>query len=203
MKAALTSDRGECARLVAPALADHNQLMSEHSDIAEKLVGARLPRLLFSDYDGGVIDLNAISLHALVLYIQPGCKSGDGGRDARIDELQHDAYRALRHRFAGVMPEGSAIAALSAAADPTSFIMADGWQRTPENSPDQRIPHHQLDDAGLSLAKELPLPTFERDGQRLYERTTLIVTRGRIAKVFYPVDARQDARQALTWLQLH
>jgi hypothetical protein len=180
----------------------------EYSEIAKKLVGARLPHLLFSDYDGGVVDLDAISLHATVLYIQPGCNSVSSNSqdmhiDVHIDELQHDAYRALRHLFAGVMPKGSAIAALSAAADPTSFLTADRWLRTHENSPEQRIAHHLLDDAGLSLAAKLPLPTFKRGDRRLYQRITLLITEGRISKVFYPVDARQDARQALAWFQTH
>lgn len=75
--------------------------MSEYRDIAEKLAGARLPSLLFSDYNGGVVDLNTISRYALVLYIQPGrILAGDGSQNVRGDELQHDAYRALRHRQA-------------------------------------------------------------------------------------------------------
>lgn len=177
--------------------------MSEDDDrrIAEELMGAQIPGLRCTDYDGYVVDLSMISRSALILYLQPGRVSARS--DSHADERQHDVYRALRHRFAAIMPDGSAIAALSAAPDPMSFVSADGWRQTPENSEDQEIPHHLLDDGGLGLAKELPLPTFECGERQLYDRLTLIVVEGRIKRVFYPVVAGQDARQALAWFQLH
>jgi hypothetical protein len=166
-------------------------------EIRTKLTGARIPSLLCPDYDGRLVDLDAIARNALVLYLQPG-RIVSGDRHA--DEHQHDTYRMLRHRFAATMPDGSAIAALSTAPDPMSFVSAE--LQTPEATGDHQILHYLLDDTGLGLAKELPLPTFERDEMRLYDRITFVVMEGIIKKVFYPVIAGQDARQALTWLQL-
>lgn len=191
-------DLDESARLGVspkPMSEDHERA------IVEKLTGARIPQLLCSDYDGHVVDLNMIALNALILYLQPGRITAPS--DSHADERQHDAYRALRHRFAATMPDGSAIAALSAAPDPMSFVLADGWRQTAENSQDQEIPHYLLDDGGLGLAKELPLPTFECGDRRLYDRITLIVVDGHVKRVFYPVVAGRDARQALAWFQLH
>jgi hypothetical protein len=162
-------------------------------EIAGMLTGVRIPGLLCADYDGQLVDLNAIAVSALILYLQPGGLSARS--DSHADERQHNAYRALLHRFVVTMPSGSAIAALSAAPE----VSPDEWRQIPKNS--KELPHYLLNDGG-GLAKELPLPTFECGDLRLYDRITLIVVEGRIEKVWYPVVGGQDAQMALTWFQL-
>jgi peroxiredoxin len=66
------------------------------------------------------------------------------------------------------------------------------------------MPYPLLNDAGLALADELGLPTFEAAGLRLYRRLTLIARAGRVVKVFYPVfppDAHPD--EVMEWLRRH
>lgn len=66
------------------------------------------------------------------------------------------------------------------------------------------LPFDLLSDASLEFQAALNLPTFEFDGETLIKRLTLIVTNGRIDKVFYPVfppDA--DAARVIEWLNDH
>lgn len=67
-----------------------------------------------------------------------------------------------------------------------------------------RLPFPLLSDADLAFATALRLPTFAVDGMTLIKRLTLIVSDGRIERVFYPVfppDA--DAGRVAAWLSSH
>jgi peroxiredoxin len=64
-----------------------------------------------------------------------------------------------------------------------------------------RLPHPVIADPELRLAAALNLPTFEFEGRRLYKRLSLVVERGRIVKVFYPVfPPDENAAAVLAWL---
>jgi peroxiredoxin len=67
-----------------------------------------------------------------------------------------------------------------------------------------RLPYEVLSDADLRLTRALHLPTFEVDGTTLLKRHTLVIGRGRIEHVFYPVfPPGQDASRVLVWLTAH
>jgi len=64
------------------------------------------------------------------------------------------------------------------------------------------LPFEVLSDAGLEMTRALRLPTFQYGEWTLLKRHTLLVSRGRIEEVFYPVfppDA--DAETVLGWLR--
>jgi peroxiredoxin len=66
------------------------------------------------------------------------------------------------------------------------------------------LPFEVLSDAELRFATALRLPTFEVAGMTLIRRLTLIVRRGRIEHLFYPVfPPDQSAVQTLAWLRAH
>jgi peroxiredoxin len=59
-----------------------------------------------------------------------------------------------------------------------------------------------LSDAGLRLTRALRLPTFEVSGMTLLKRATLVLRRGEVEKVFYPVfPPDQSPRPVLDWLR--
>ncbi|HEX8863742.1 MAG TPA: peroxiredoxin, partial [Actinomycetes bacterium] len=61
-----------------------------------------------------------------------------------------------------------------------------------------------LSDADLELSRAMRLPTFEVEGRRLLKRHTLVIDRGRVEHVFYPVfPPDQDASRVLVWLTAH
>jgi peroxiredoxin len=66
------------------------------------------------------------------------------------------------------------------------------------------LPFEVLSDADLRLARALRLPTFDVAGMTLISRLTLVLLRGRIEHVFYPVfPPDQSAAQTLAWLRAH
>jgi peroxiredoxin len=65
-----------------------------------------------------------------------------------------------------------------------------------------RLPFEVLSDAELRFTRALRLPTFEFAGMTLLKRATLVVYRGEVEKVFYPVfPPDQSPRPVLEWLR--
>jgi peroxiredoxin len=63
------------------------------------------------------------------------------------------------------------------------------------------LPFELLSDQRLELSAALRLPTFESGGRRLVRRLTLVLARGRVEQVFYPVFAPDmHAAEVVTWL---
>jgi peroxiredoxin len=64
------------------------------------------------------------------------------------------------------------------------------------------LPFELLSDYGLRFARALKLPTFNVEGMELIKRLTLILSDGRIEKVFYPVfPPDRNAGDVLDWLK--
>jgi peroxiredoxin len=64
-----------------------------------------------------------------------------------------------------------------------------------------KLPFEILSDSQFALCNALRFPTFEVDGVRLLKRLTLIIKRGRIEHVFYPVfPPNENAEEVLQWL---
>jgi peroxiredoxin (alkyl hydroperoxide reductase subunit C) len=59
-----------------------------------------------------------------------------------------------------------------------------------------------LSDEHLQLTAALRVPTFEVEGMTLLKRFTLVVDKGRITKVFYPVfPPDRNAGEVVAWLE--
>ncbi len=64
------------------------------------------------------------------------------------------------------------------------------------------LPFEVLSDAELAFTKALRLPTFTVQGMILIKRLTLILSRGKIEKVFYPVfPPDKHAEEVIAWLR--
>jgi len=64
-----------------------------------------------------------------------------------------------------------------------------------------QLPFTLLSDSELAFTRALRLPTFEVNSMTLIKRLTLIISRGRIVKVFYPVfPPDKNAEEVIDWL---
>ena len=64
------------------------------------------------------------------------------------------------------------------------------------------LPFAVLSDSALRFARALKLPTFQIAGMTLLKRLTLVLSRGEVEHVFYPVfPPDQSARTVLAWLR--
>jgi peroxiredoxin len=163
------------------------------------LPGFRMPSIELPATNGGSIDLSSLpGRTALFCYPrtgrpdEPAPDGWDAIPGARGCTPQacsfRDAYRSLREAGA------SQIFGLSTQD-------ADYQKEAAERL---RLPYPLLSDSDLLLARALRLPTFNFGGMTLIKRLTLILDRGVITAVFYPVfPPDQSANETLRWLKEH
>jgi peroxiredoxin len=163
---------------------------------ANHLPGASLPSLSLPSTSGEEIDLAAAAEGTLVLYcyprtgrpgeaLPPGWDAIPGARGCTPQSC------AFRDHFAELRALGAAVLGLSAQslADQVEFAAR------------VQLPYPLLSDSALRLAEALSLPTFDVAGMRLYHRLTLVASRARVVKVFYPVfPPDRNALEVLSWL---
>jgi len=66
------------------------------------------------------------------------------------------------------------------------------------------LPFEILSDSARIFANSLALPTFETGGMQLIKRLTMVIRKGRIETVFYPVfPSNENAAQVIAWLERH
>lgn len=161
--------------------------------LARRLVGSPLPALIFIGTRGEPVALDRYASRSLVLYLYPGGEtSPDGGNDSLLtDAVQH---RAFRERLAELAHLKIVVLGLSSEAPHTQTINAEA----------QRLSHTLLSDPELRLAAALELPTVTVGIAQCYRRLTLVVNRGRVGHVFFPVaNVQSGADQVLTWAKVN
>jgi peroxiredoxin len=141
--------------------------------------------------------LQQLSAPWMVIYAYPRTGLPDVGAPAGWDAIpgargctpQSCAYR---DQYRELTAEGAEVFGLS--------TQDTEYQREMANR--LHLPFEVLSDAKLTLTHALNLPTFRFGDWTLLKRHTLIIRRGRIEQVFYPVfppDA--DAERVLLWLR--
>ena len=164
---------------------------------ARDLPGRELPALRLESTAGEPVDLREAARALLVLYVYP--RTGGPG----IPDIEGwDEIPGAR----GCTPENCAFRDHARElADLGARVHGLSSQRLEEQrdfAERERIRYPLLNDAGLGLAHDPGLPTFEAGGLRLYRRITLIVRAGRIEHVFYPVfPPDEHPAEVLSWLR--
>ena len=167
---------------------------------ADHLVGRALPSLALPATDDTAVDLDDLGAGRTILYVypmtgRPGVDLPDGWNEIPGARGCTPESCAFRDHFAELREAGAA--AVHGVSTQDTAYQREAAERL-------ALPFTMLSDAGLALAADPGLPTFEAGGMTLYRRITLIVTGGRIEHVFYPVfppDAH--AGEVLAWLRDH
>lgn len=163
---------------------------------ADHLAGASLPHVRLWSTRGRWVDV-AEAAPRFVLFAYPRTGRPDEPAPPGWDEIpgargctpQSCAYRDLHAEFRAL---GHEVFGLSTNAP---AHQAEFAQR-------MAIPYEMLSDETLRLTDAMRLPTFEHRGARLLKRMALVVERGRVAKVFYPVfPPDRNAADVLAWLR--
>lgn len=165
---------------------------------ADHLEGLALPRgIALPATDGRTVDLGALAgLNVVYAYPmtgrpdQPLPEGWDAIPGARGCTPQACAFRdhAAELRRLGL----AAVFGLS--------TQTTEWQR--EAAERLHLPFELLSDSDLRLTDALRLPRFEASGRTLLRRLTMVVRRGQVAAVFYPVFPPDRApAQVIDWLE--
>lgn len=164
----------------------------------DHLAGMRVPSVPLLSTAGRVIDLTSLPGRT-VLYCYP--------RTGRPDVEPPKGWNEIPGAR-GCTPESCAFR------DHCKELQSLGAQvfgLSAQSSEDQReaaarldLPFELLSDAKLDFANALGLPTFQVEAMTLIKRLTLILSDGRIEKVFYPVfPPDRHAEEVLAWLAQH
>jgi peroxiredoxin len=107
-----------------------------------------------------------------------------------LDAAQHRAFGAHEHDMSTL--------------NLSVFGISSQWPGMQRESAEAtRVRHPLLSDPHLLFAEKLGLPTFEDGGRRWYRRLTMVVRRGRIGKVFYPVSSpARNPAQVIAWTKV-
>ncbi len=165
---------------------------------ARHLPHAMVPPIALPSTGGRNVVLAAESQEKhIVVYAYP--RTGEPDKDllpgwdaipgARGCTPQSCGFRDVYAEFARL---GTAVYGLS--------TQTTGYQR--EMTERLHLPFEVLSDAGLRFQRALKLPTFEAAGMTLLKRLTLVLFRGEVEHVFYPVfPPDQSAQKVLDWLR--
>jgi peroxiredoxin len=166
-----------------------------HDDgAAGHLVGSHLPPIPLRATSGPDVVLASLPLVVVYVYPRtgtPGVALPDGWDEipgARGCTVQNCVFRDHARELSEL---GAVVHGLSAQPfeEQVAFAEREG------------MPYPLLNDAGLVLARELGLPSFEAGGMRLYRRLTFVAREGVVEWVRYPVfPPGSDAGAVLEWL---
>lgn len=156
-----------------------------------------VPAIVLPSTGGRSVNLREEAQSPTVLFCYP--RTGELGKSSPADWDIIPGARGCHHHYCGFRNlheefrrAGCQVFAVST--QPTAY-QAEFLQRL-------HIPFEALSDAKFEFATALRLPTFEYAGQPLLRRLTLVLHRGRVAHVFYPVfPPDQNADVVLRWIR--
>jgi len=169
----------------------------EDDGAASHLPGLRVPSIALAATDGSNVDLALLRILTIV-YAYP--------RTGRPGEPNPDGWDAIPGAR-GCTPQTCAFrdhfAELRSLGVDHLFALSTqdtAYQR--EAAERLHLPFAILSDSALALTRSLRLPTFETHGMTLLRRLTLVIRRGVIEHVFYPVfPPDQNASEVAAWLR--
>lgn len=162
---------------------------------SDHLLGMRLPLVPLISTAGRVVDLAGLPGRTVV-YCYP--RTGRPGVESPKGWDEIPGARGCTPQSCAFRDHHEELRALGARVFGLSTQTTGDQQEAVERL---HLPFELLSDAGLSFAGALRLPTFEVESMTLLKRLTLIISGGRVEKVFYPVvPPDKNAEEVIAWL---
>jgi peroxiredoxin len=162
----------------------------------DHLLGTSIPPLTLPSSDVSV-NLAALAAGRAVLYVYP--RTGRPDRPVPVDWDMIPGARGCTPQSCGFRDHAEELARLGAR---VAGLSAQPLVEQEEVAERLRLPYPVLADPELRLARSLGLPTFTFEGVELYKRVTLILARGAVEHVFYPVfPPDRNAADVVAWLR--
>lgn len=160
------------------------------------LVGLRLPHLELPSTSGRIVSLPERKAPRTVIYCYP--MTGAPGKPLPDGWDNIPGARGCTPESCGFRDRYAEFAELASDVFGLSTQVTE-YQK--EMTQRLQLPFEVLSDADFKLCDALGLPTFEVDRMRLIKRLTLVIRRGIIETVFYPVfPPDENAEQVIGWL---
>jgi peroxiredoxin len=163
---------------------------------AAHLTGMRVPAITLASTSNRRINLADLARERTVIYCYP--RTGAPGQPVPKGWDDVPGARGCTPESCGFRDHYHALQALHVRVFGMSTQTAE-YQR--EAVARLHLPFEILSDADFAVTNALRLPTFEFEGVRLLKRLTLILSDGKIEKVFYPVfPPDKHAEEVIAWL---
>jgi peroxiredoxin len=163
------------------------------------LAGFRVPSVELPATNGALVDLSQLPGRTAV-FCYP--------RTGRPNEPVPESWNAIPGAR-GCTPQACSFrdsyqALVEAGADQIFGLSTQDSDYQKKAAERLHLPYALLSDSTLLLSRALRLPTFDFANMTLIKRITLIIDRGVINKVFYPVfPPDESANETLRWLKGH
>ena len=163
---------------------------------AKHLAGMRVPSIALGSTANRRVNLVDLARERTVIYCYP--RTGAPGQPVPKGWDQVPGARGCTPESCGFRDHYHALQALHVRVFGMSTQSTEYQRKAVERL---HLPFEILSDADFAVTNALRLPTFEFDGVRLLKRLTLILSNGKIEKVFYPVfPPDKHAEEVIAWL---
>jgi peroxiredoxin len=163
---------------------------------AAHLTGMRVPAITLASTANRRVNLADLARERTVIYCYP--RTGAPGQPVPKGWDQIPGARGCTPESCGFRDHYHALQALHVRVFGMSTQTTEYQREAVERL---HLPFEILSDADFAVTNALRLPTFEFEGVRLLKRLTLILSDGKIEKVFYPVfPPDKHAEEVIAWL---
>jgi peroxiredoxin len=163
---------------------------------AQHLLGMQVPAITLASTADRRVSLADIARERTVIYCYP--RTGAPGQPVPKGWDDIPGARGCTPESCGFRDHHHALLALHVRVFGLSTQTTEYQREVVERL---HLPFEILSDADFAVTNALRLPTFAFDGVRLLKRLTLVLSGGRIEKVFYPVfPPDKHAEEVIAWL---
>jgi peroxiredoxin len=163
---------------------------------ANHLTGMRVPAITLGSTANRRINLAELARERTVIYCYP--RTGAPGQPVPKGWDEIPGARGCTPESCGFRDHYHALQALHVRVFGLSTQTTEYQREAVERL---HLPFEILSDADFAVTNALRLPTFEFEGVRLLKRLTMVVSDGKIEKVFYPVfPPDKHAEEVIAWL---
>ncbi len=164
---------------------------------ARHLTGMKLPDIALPATGGPDVNLSKLTGRTVV-YVYP--RTGVPGVDLPPGWNEIPGARGCTPQSCGFRDHFAELKGLGVAQLYGLSTQDSDYQR--EAAERLHLPFAILSDADLRLTRAMDLPTFTTSGMTLLKRMALVIDRGTITKVFYPVfPPDKNAEEVAAWLR--
>jgi peroxiredoxin len=166
---------------------------------ARHLQGMAMPDLELPSTSNRRVNLSTVNAPRIVLYAYPMTGRPDRTLPRGWDDIP--GARGCTPETCGFRDHHKALAKLHAEVFGVSTQSTEYQQEMVKRL---EVPFEVLSDERFALTRALRLPTFTVEGMTLLKRLTLVINKGRIEHVFYPVfPPDKHAVEIIAWLTAH
>ncbi len=173
--------------------------ISEDDGACNHLTNFTIPPISLPNQDGNLLRLNRLDTFRIVLYCYPMTGRPDRSLPSNWDSIP--GARGCTHQTCGFRDNYDQTVSLNAVPVGVSTQPVDDLK---EMVTRLGVTYDVVSDINLEFAKKLRLPTFTVEDKVFLKRTTLIIEKSVIKKVFYPIfQPNKNVNNVIEWLKVN